>query len=810
MNLWRDVKTGVRTLRKSPGYALTAILTLGLGIGATTATFSFCDALLWKPLPLPRVDSLAMIAERDPESPASVRNLTPADFDDIRSQSSAFAGLASWDDNSANLVEPASPPERIDSASVSANFFEVLGVAPERGRAFLPGEDQRGGELVVILGDELWHRRFGGDPAIAGRLVHLNDKTYRVVGVMPPGFQFPKRAELWTPLVLDPSAAVSRTSPEFVAVGRLKPGLAESDAAREIAAIGARLARQHPATNQDRAFRVLGVQQFLMGDVRRQYIVLLFGAVLFVLLIACANVANLQFARALSRMREVAVRAALGAGRGRLMAQLLTESVLLALAGGALGLLVASWGLDAWRASLPADSGKSVLRLSDIALDRRALLFALLAAVASGILSGLAPAWQWARPNLYDALKERGGSAVGNRARHRLRTGLVAGEIALTVVLLVGAGLMIRGFRALTRSGADLDPGSLLTLRLAVTDAKYAEDYQLADFYRRVLERVAAVPGVRAAAGATSTPYSDHVTSRPFAIEGRPPTPGHTPAAALQAVSANYFETMRVPLIAGRVIEDRDTADAPRVAVVSRRVARQWFPGGESPLGRRIRIGDPARERPWATIVGVVGDETFSVFDRAPHATLYVPNAQAPRERMDIGVRVSGDPARLVSPIAAAIHSVDPEQPVTDVRTVDAQIRDQALGLTYVAALLGIFGGIGLVLSSIGVYAVMAYTVSEQTHEIGIRMALGAPRRTVLRTVFRRGMATTAVGLAAGLVTALALTRLMASMIWGVGAGDLVTFAAVPVALAAAASLAIYLPAHHAIRIDPMAALRHE
>ena len=808
MNLWRDAKTGMRALRNSPGYAATAILTLALGIGATTATFSFCDGLLWKPLPLPRVESLAMITERDPESPAAGRDLTPADFDDIRRQSSAFTGLAAWDDNYANLVEPGGAPERIDTASVSANFFDVLSVAPARGRAFLPGEDQRGGELVVILGDDLW-RRFGADPAIAGRLVHLNDRTYRVIGVMPPGFRFPKRAQLWTPLALDPSTAASRTSPEFVAMGRLKPGLAESDAAREIAAIGARLAQRYPATNQGRAFRVMGVQRFLMGEVRGRYIALLFGAVLFVLLIACANVANLQFARALGRMREVAVRAALGAGRGRLMAQLLTESVLLALAGGALGLLVASWGLDAWRASLPADAEKSLPGLAAIALDHRALLFALLAAVASGILSGLAPAWQWARPNLYDALKERGGSASG-RARHRLRAALVAGEIALTVVLLTGAGLMIRGFGALTRSGAELDPASLLTLRLAVTDAKYSEDYQLADFYRRVLERVSAVPGVRAAAGATSTPYSDHVTTRLFTIEGRPPAPGHTPEAAFQAVSANYFETMRVPLIAGRRIEDRDTADAPRVAVVGRRLARQWWPGGESPLGRRIRIGDASRERPWATVVGVVGDEMFRVFDRAPHATLYVPYAQAPREKMDIGVRVSGDPARLVSSIAAAIHSVDPEQPVTDVRTVDAQIRDQALGLTYVAAMLGIFGVIGLVLSSIGVYGVMAYTVSEQTHEIGIRMALGAPRTTVLRTVFRRGFAATAVGLAAGLGVAFALARLMASLIWGVGAGDPVTFAAVPVALAAAASLAIYLPARRAISIDPMAALRHE
>jgi putative ABC transport system permease protein len=810
MNSWRDVRTGVRTLRKSPGYAATAILTLALGIGATTATFSFCDGLLWKPLPLPHLESLAMIVERVPESPAEWRSLTPADFDDITRQTSAFSSMAAWDDDAANLIVPGSPPERVVQVLTSANFFDVLGVAPAQGRAFAPGEDQRGREPVVILSHDLWQRRFSGDPAILGRPVHLNDKTYRVIGVMPPGFQFPKRAQLWTPLALEASDRASRTSSEFVAMGRLKPGMGESDASREIAAIGARLAQQFPATNQGRAFRVMGVQRFLLGEGRRQYLTLLFGAVLFVLLIACANVANLQFARAIGRMREVAVRTALGAGRGRLMAQLLTESVLLALAGGLLGLLLASWGLDTWRASLPADAEKNVLGLAAIALDHRALWFTLLAAVASGVLSGLAPAWQWSRPNLYDALKEGGHSVSAGRARHRLRAVLVAGEIALTVVLLVGAGLMIRGFRVLTRSGAELQPASLLTLRLAVTDAKYPEDYQLAAFYRQVLERIGAVPGVRAAAGATSTPYSDHFTMRPFAIEGRPPAPGHTPAARFQAVSADYFETMRVPLVAGRPIGERDNAEAPRVAVVSQRLAREWWPGGASPVGRRIRIGDAGRARPWVTIVGVVGDVMFSVFDRAPHATLYVPYLQSPRERMDIGIRTAGDPTRLIPSIAAAIHAVDPEQPVTEVRTVEAQIRDDAFGLTYVAALLGIFGVIGLVLSSIGVYGVMAYLVSEQTHEIGIRMALGAPRNRVMRAVFLRGFATTAAGLAIGVMTAYVLARLMASLIWGVSAGDPVTFTAIPVALAAAASLAIYIPAHRAMSIDPMAALRHE
>jgi len=809
MQLWRDVKTGLRALRNAPGYAATAILTLALGIGATTATFSFCDGLLWKPLPLAGMESLAMVVERNPEG-AGEGNLTPADFEDIRRQNSVFSGLAAWDDNNANLVEPGTAPERVDAVSVSANFFEVLSAAAALGRTFLAGEDQRGSEPVAVLSDDLWRRRFASDPAIAGRSIHLNDKPYRVVGVMPPGFQFPKRAQVWIPLAPDAATAASRSSTEFVAIGRLKPGRGAGEAARELAAIGTRLEQQYPATNRGRVFRVMGVQQFLMGDSRSRYIALLFGAVLFVLLIACANVANLQFARALGRTREVALRAALGAGRRRLMALLLTESLLLALAGGGLGLLVASWGLDAWRSSLPAGAEKMVAGLAAIALDRRALLFALLAAVASGILSGLAPAWQWARPDLYEALKEGGQAGSATRSGHRLRGALVAGEIALTVVLLTGAGLMIRGFLALTRSGASLQPASLLTLRLAVSDARYGEDYQLADFYRRVLERVAAVPGVRAAAGATSTPYSDHFTTRPFAIEGRPPEPGHAREAALQTVSANYLATMRVPLVAGRRIEDRDTADAPLVAVVNQHLARRWWPGGESPLGHRIQIGDGSRPRPWTTIVGVVGDETFSIFDRAPHAILYVPYMQAPRGKMDIGVRAAGDPASLIGSIAAAVHSVDPEQPVTGVRTVEVQIHEQALGLTYVAALLGVFGTIGLVLSSIGVYGVMAYTVSRETHDIGIRMALGAPRRSVMRAMFRRGLATAAVGLGAGLVAALVLARLTASLVWGVGPSDPVTFAVVAVALAASASLAIFIPAHRATRIDPTVALRHE
>jgi putative ABC transport system permease protein len=810
MSLWQDLRYGARTLRKAPGFTLTAVVTMALGIGATTATFSICDAMLWKPLPLPHLDQLVIVMQRVQDDPNDWVPNTPADAEDIRRESTSFKEMAFWEGGSANIVGAGGEPERVKGYQVSANFFDVLGVQPARGRVFQPGEDQPGRQHEVVIGDGLWRRRFGADPEILGKPIRLDSYDYTVVGVMPVKSEFPIAAELWTPLALDPEEMHSRTRRQLQAMGRLKPGRTAAQAAAEIDAIAARLARQYPDTNKNRRFVTLPVRQFLIGPYTGQYVLMLFGAVLFVLLIACANVANLQFARATGRTREVALRTALGAGRGRLVAQLLTESVLLSLVGAALGLLVASWGLDLNRAGMPPEVEKHVLGFKDISLNGRALAFTLAAAVLSGMLAGLAPAWQGSRTNVNEALKEGGRSGATGRGKHRLRAILVAVEIALAVVLLVGAGLMVRGFQTLAASGARYEPATMLTLELEIGENKYREGYQQAEFYRQVLERTSAIPGVRSAVAVASMPYNGQPSWRVFTIEGKPPEPGDLPTGAYQAVSVNYFETMHIPLLAGRLLSAADGPDhSPHAAVISERMARRWWPGEALPVGRRIQIGIPEEAGRWLTIVGVVANAPQSVFNREPVSMVYVPYVQAPRTGMDIGVRAP-DPTRLAPAVTAAIRSVDPEQPITLVATLEALRRDQALGIDYVAVWMGVFGLLALALSSIGVYGVMAYLVSEQTREIGIRMALGAPRENVLGMIFRRGMLTAAAGLAAGLAAAYALARLMASLVWGVTATDPATFLGIALALVAAAALAIYVPARRAMHIDPIVALRYE
>jgi len=541
----------------------------------------------------------------------------------------------------------------------------------------------------------------------------------------------------------------------------------------------------------------------------QQYSIMLLCSVIFVLLIACVNVANLQFARATGRLREVAVRTALGASRWRVITQLVTESILLSVFGAVFGLLIGIWGMGAIRGGMPPEIQRYILGWKDIQLDARTMLFTLVAAVLSGILAGLAPAWQCSRPNLTDALKEggRGGSTGG--ARHRLRNILVASEVALAVILLVGAGLMVRGFRRLVEYGERMEPATLLTMRLAITDNKYHEPHQRIAYYRDVLDRIRVLPGVRAAVAVSALPYSDHSSGRIFTIEGRPMQPDQLPNGTYQVTTPAYFDMVHIPLIAGRFLTESDGADAPKVALISQRMAERWWKN-ESPVGKHIRLGALDSKNPWLTIVGVVGDIMHNPYDREPRRTIYVPFPQAPQLWMDVGVRTAGDPLALAPAISAAIRAVDREQPITDLRTMERSIHNRAIGLNYMAVLMGVFGVLALCLSAIGVYGVMAYMVSEQTHEIGIRMALGAERQNVLAMVFRRGMLTIGAGLAVGLPLAFGFARLMASLIFGVSSNDAATFISIPLALLAAASLAIYIPARRATRIDPIVALRYE
>ncbi len=540
MNFWRDVRYAARMLKNSPGFALTAILTMALGIGATTAIFSVCDAMLWKPVPLPHLESLVMIHQAVPGEPNDWNDATPADLEDIRRENRSLENFASWWRRLANL-SGSGEPERVLQTASTSNFFEVLGVQPARGRAFETGEDQPGREREVILSDGLWRRRFGANPAIVGQSIHVDDQGYTVVGVMPPSFDFPLATEIWTPLALTPAERSSRRSQTLESMGRLKPGRTVKQAAAEVDSIAARLEKTYPDTNKNRRFAVWPALNYLVDHETQQYLVMLLGSVLFVLLIACTNVANLQFARATGRLREVAVRRALGASRWQIIAQLVIESILLSLAGAACGLVVAKWGLNAIHAGMPADIERYILGFKDIQLDSRALLFTLIAAVASGIIAGLAPAWQSSQPNLTGALREGGRNSSLGKGRQRLRSFLVAAEMALAVVLLIGAGLMVRGFRALIQNGQAIEPSTLLTLRLALTGQKYPESYQQSEFYRQVVERIDALPGVRSAAAVTALPYGGHSSGRDFAIEGRQVEPGNQPSWHVSGRDAGVF-----------------------------------------------------------------------------------------------------------------------------------------------------------------------------------------------------------------------------------------------------------------------------
>jgi len=592
------------------------------------------------------------------------------------------------------------------------------------------------------------------------------------------------------------------------AAGRLKLGHTRAQFNAELEGIGLRLEKAFPDTNNNRRFMAWDAHRFLVGEYNRQYLMMLLGAVLFVLLIACVNVANLQLARATARLREVAVRTALGASRGQIVAQLLTESMLLSVAGASLGLLIAAWGVEAIRAGMPAEVEKYIVGWQEMRIDARTLLFALAAAVGAGLVAGLAPAWQNSRTNLTGALREGGRGTSSGRARHRFRAILVAAEVALAVVLLVGASLMVRGFSTLAHAATNLEPATLLTLRLALTETKYKQPYLQEAFYREVIQRIEGIPGVRSAIAVNALPYSQHSTGRSFTIEGRQADPAHPVLGMQQAVTPRAFETLHIPLRSGRFLDARDGADTARAAVISERAARRYWPNEPYPIGKRIRIAEEKGD--WFTIVGVVGDIAHEALERTPRAVFYFPYAQSPRLWMDIAVRTAGDPLRVQSAVLGAIRSVDHEQPVSDVRTMDTLMRNDAMGLIYVAVLMGVFGALALALSCIGVYGVMAYLVEEQTHEIGIRMALGARRESVLAMVFRRGLSTTVFGLAAGLVLAYGFAMLMQNLIWGVTASDPVTFAGIPLALLLSAALAIFVPARRAMGIDPIVALRYE
>jgi len=807
--VFSDIRYGIRALRRNPAVTVTAVVALALGISSNTAMFSLADAFLFKPLALKHPDGLVMLPETRGDHPiAGMSNVSPANFEDWKRQAQSFEGLAACEMVSFNITGQGDP-EGVLGDRVSSGFFELLEAQPAIGRVFQPEEDQTGRDQEVILSFGLWQRRYAADAQIIGKTVRLDGRPFIVVGVMPKDYHFPKGAELWTPMAMSDQERAVRGPRYMDVVARLKPGVTPRQAGAEMEIIANRLAQAYPETNRGWHVRVMPIRDFLVGDLTNTYTWMLLVAVGFVLLIACANVANLQFARATFRAREIAVRTALGASRWSVVRLLLTESVLLGVGGAVGGIWLAQWDVEMIQAYMPPEIARWVSGWDQIHVDGRTLLFTALVAVMAGIVSGLAPALESSRPNLNETLKEGARGSSTGRSGSRLRSVLLVGEIALALVLLVGAGLMVKGVHGLIAINDDLAPQSVLTLRITLPEAKYKESREISAFFRRALDSLAALPGVEGAAVETSVPYGDLGGSSRFSIEGQREEAGEQRVAQDQIISPNYFGTMRVGLREGRECSERDGRDTQPVVIISESMARRYWPG-KTAVGRKIRLGAEGTKDPWLTVVGVAEDVRYDWFFTEPKPVVYRPYSQVGRPYTYVALRASGDPMALVAGVRHAITGLDSELPVFDVMTLEKVISESVLGLSYVAVMMTVLGAIALVLACVGVYGVMAYAVSERTREIGIRVALGAEKTDVLRMVITRGLVVTAIGLSIGLVLAVMVARLLASFIYGVSATDWQVFGGVSLALTAAAILACYIPARRAMRIDPVEALRYE
>jgi putative ABC transport system permease protein len=810
-SLGRDLRHGARLLWKAPGFSAVALVTLALGMGATSAIFSVVDAVLLKPLPFRDPQRLLVLWEGNPAQNLEKMFVAPGNFLEWRNESGALEALAAIHDFSINLT--AGPnghidPEELMAERVSASLFPLLGVQPVVGRAFLPEEDQPGRTNYALLSYSLWQRRFGGDLSIAGKAIRLRFQSYTVVGVLPAGFSVLDSAvDIWLPLGLNPHDVRAAGMRYLTVIARLKPGVEIERARTEMDTIGSRLEQANPALDRGWRPSLVPLREQLVGHVRQALLVLM-AAVGFLLAMACVNVANLLLARGATRHKEIAIRIALGAGRVRIVAQLLSESMLLALAGGALGMALARGAVALVARLGPA----SIPRLAEASIDARLFLFALGVSVATGILFGIAPAIQCSGADLNAALTEVGRGGTTGRSGRMARNALVVAEVALAVVVLIGAGLLIRSFARLRSADPGFRPSGLLTLRLPLAGGRNAAPDRRIAFFQQVADRVAALPGVRAAGAVNALPLTGLGLGSNFAVDGRPaPAPEQRPMGLLRSVHSAYFRTMGIPLVAGRVFADSDTSQAPPVIVVNQTLARLFWPEG-NPVGGRLVVD--ANNRRVAEIVGVVGDVKPERIESQDWPTIYCPYPQAPATTMIMVVRAAGPkgapPLSLASAVEREVHQLDPDQPVADVRSMEDVVDQAIAGARFNTALLGVFALIAFLLAAVGIYGVISCDVTERTHEIGIRVALGAQPGDVLKLVLGQGARLAGYGIAAGLVAAFALTRLMATMLYGVKPADAYTFVAIPVLLGAVALAASYLPSRRALRLDPVTALRHE
>ena len=800
-SLWQDVRCGFRMLRKNAGFAMVAVLTLALGIGANTAIFSVIHAVLLSPLPYDHPDRITLVRESNPSKGFEQFSVSPPNYMDWKNTASVFEQMASMSRGQFSYTG-GPEPERLVGARVAASFFSVLGAQPELGRTFLPEDDVVGKASVVVLSHGLWTQHFGSDPQVIGKSLTLDGESYRVIGVMQKGFQFPRGVQLWLPSEFDERSLSPRArgAHYLTVIARLKPGASIDQAQAEMVSISKRLEQLYPGTNTGWTSKVVALNEATVGNIRPTLLVL-FGAVGFLLLIACANVANLLLARATARQREIAIRFSLGASRLRIARQLLTESILLSGIACALGLLLAEWAIRALRTLPPS----TLPRAESIGLDLPVLGFAAGVAVLTALLFGFAPALQTTRGAPSETLKEGGRTA--SAGRHGVRSALVVLETTLALVLLVGSGLLLKSFVRLQTVDPGFQSKNILTANISLPKSKYSTDAQTIQFFDQALERLRAVPDVKEAAVASGNPIEGSNLSFVFATkELQALAPADQPSAGYYVVSPSYFHTLGISLLVGRYFTQGDSAGSPRVAIVSQAVAQRFF-RDRSPIGQTIKIGVGAGDPPWREIVGVVGDVKDDGLGEAATMTVYEPCAQQAWSSMSLFLRSNSDPSHLAGILRSQVMSVDKDQPVAEIATGEQLMSEAVAGPQLRTLLLGLFAGLALVLASLGIYGVMSNTVAQRTHEIGVRMALGAGQRSVVRLVLGNGMRLTLLGIVLGTLGAFALTRLMKGLLFHVTPTDPATFVEVALFLFLVALLASYIPARRATRVDPVVAL---
>jgi len=816
-NLWRDLTFARRTLLRNPGFTIVAVLSLAIGIGANSAIFSVINGLLLRPLPFKDAERLVILWSRSPGLNVPQDWFSPGQYLDVKADNQVFEETAITIGGSFNLTGQGAP-EHIDGARVSSSLFSLLGASPMLGRAFSSEDDQPGKQASVILCYGFWKRAFGGDPNVTGKTLTMNGNSFTIAGVMPASFVLNKEimpavngiqnAELLVPLPLAESARANRGNEDFNIFAKLKPGVTVARAQSDMDVIAGRMKEQYPANYPPTGGLTISVVPLLgqvVGDIHLALFIL-FGAVGFVLLIACANVANLLLARAGVRQKEIAVRAAVGASRARLMRQLITESVLLAVAGGAVGLAIAVWAVDA----LSVAGSENIPRLGEAGIDIRVLVFTAGVALLTGIVFGLVPAMRASRVDLNEALKDggRASGGVSSRGQHRMRGLLVVAEIALSLVLLVGAGLLIRSYARVTSAYPGFDPHNVLSLRLALPNVKYKSQDEIAAFFKRASEHLKTLPEISAVGTSYSLPMSTVALAwEPIKVEGyAPKTAQERIISNTRIVNPEYFRAMGIRIVQGRLFDEHDTKGQPQAVIVNEAFAERFWPN-QDPIGKRLQQADADG---WRTVVGIIGDAREYSAEKEPPIAVYYPFEQYVARNMFLLVRTTSDPSAMAASITREIQSLDPDLPVFDVASMEQRLHDSLARRRFAMLLLTVFAALALILGAIGIYGVMACSVNQRTHEIGIRMALGAEPRNILKIVIRQAATLTLTGIAFGLGSAFALTRLLSSLLYGVGATDWVTFFLTPFLLGAVALFAAYVPARRAAKVDPMVALRNE